>query len=160
MKNLQALFEHELKDLYSAEKQLIEVLPKIIDSASDSKLQKALSNHLKQTKSHKEKVDKILNELDVKRGDTKCDAMAGLIKECEGMLDSKATPEVMDAGIIARVQRCEHYEITGYGTAKLYAMTLGHDDIAKKLDDILDEESRCNEDLNDLAVQEINKKAK
>lgn len=160
MKNLQALFEHQLKDLYSAEKQLAEALPRMVEAATDQKLKSMFSNHLTQTKSQQDRVRRILDDLDVNPGSTKCDAMAGLIKECEHMIKADAAAAVKDAGLIACAQRCEHYEISGYGTATQYAMTLGHDSVAKTLDAILDEESRCNEELNDLAIQDLNKKAK
>ncbi|MGB3798361.1 MAG: DUF892 family protein, partial [Lewinella sp.] len=142
-----------------AEGQYAEVLPKLVAAASDSKLKAMFTDHLKQTKSQQDRVRKVLEDIDVKPGGVKCEAMAGLIKECEGMIEEDTTDAVKDAGLIAEAQRCEHYEIAGYGTATKYAMTLGHDKMVKVLDAILDEESRFNEELNDLAIQEINKKA-
>lgn len=159
MKNLQELFEHELKDLYSAEKQLTEALPKMAQAASHPKLKKAFSDHLKETQSHMEIVRAILDEIDINPGNTKCDAMEGLIKEGESMIKEKAPAEVKDAGLIAAAQRVEHYEMAGYGTAKQFALTLGHKDIASKLEGILKEESQCNKDLTRLAESDINKQA-
>lgn len=159
MKNLQKLFEHELKDLYSAEKQLTEALPKMVKAASNSKLKKAFSDHLEQTKGHMETVRSILDDIDINPGNTKCDAMEGLIKEGDSMIKEKAPAEVKDAGLIAAAQRIEHYEMAGYGTAKQYAVTLGLKDIASKLDSILQEESQCNKDLTKLAESDINRKA-
>ncbi|WP_116124727.1 ferritin-like domain-containing protein [Lewinella sp. IMCC34183] len=159
MKNLQELLEHQLRDLYSAEGQYAEILPKMIEAASDDKLKKMFTDHLNQTKSQQDRVRQLLEDINVKPGGVKCKAMEGLVKECVEMIGEDATPAVMDAGLIADAQRCEHYEISGYGTATKYAMTLGHDKMVKVLDAILDEESRFNEELNDLAIQEINKKA-
>ncbi|PHN02618.1 YciE/YciF ferroxidase family protein [Flavilitoribacter nigricans] len=159
MKNLQELFVHEIKDLYSAEKQLIEALPKMVKTASDSKLKKAFSRHLDETKQQFATLKDICDQMDINPGNTKCDAMEGLIKECEGLISEDAKAAVKDAGLIACAQRIEHYEISGYGTSVQYAKTLGHEKIAVMLDEILDQESNCNEELNDLAVYGINKKA-
>ena len=160
MKNLQDLFEHEIKDLYSAEKQLIAALPKMVKAASNKKLVKAFSSHLKETKNHFKTVQGICKKLKINPGNMKCKAMAGLIKECEGMVKEDASPAVKDAGLIACAQRVEHYEISGYGTACQYALTLGHKKIAKQLDDILDQEGDANDHLNDLAIHGINAKSK
>ena len=159
MKNLQDLFEHEMKDLYSAEKQLIEAMPKLVKAAHDERLRQAFEQHLSETKEQFDTVRKICDMLDINPGNTKCDAMAGLIKECEGMVKHDAPAAVKDAGLIACAQRVEHYEISGYGTARQYAEALGHAEIARVLEKILDEESRTNEHLNDLAVNDINQKA-
>ena len=159
MKNLQDLLEHQLKDLYSAEGQYAEVLPKMIEAASDKKLKSMFTDHLKRTKSQQDQVREVLEDISVKPGGVKCEAMAGLIRECQEMIDEDTTSEVRDAGLIAEAQRCEHYEISGFGTATKYAMTLGHDKMVKVLDAILDEQGRFDEELNDLAIQEINKKA-
>jgi len=160
MKNLQDLFEHELKDMYSAEKQLIEALPKMIETASNEKLVEAFSDHLKESKDHLNTIESICKDLGIEPGDMKCKAMAGLVKECEGMIKEDASPAVKDAGLIACAQRVEHYEIAGYGTACQFAKTLGHKEIAKKLDDILDQERNADDRLNDLAVHGINEAAK
>lgn len=159
MENLQELFEHELKDLYSAEKQLTEALPKMRDAASNEELKQGFQAHLEQTKSQMERVREILDEMDVNPGNTKCDAMEGLIEEGEGIIKEEAPGNVKDAALIASAQRVEHYEMAGYGTAVEYAKTLGHDKYAQILKIILDEESACNESLNDLAITKINKSA-
>ena len=159
MKNLQELFEHELKDLYSAEKQLVGALPKMQAAASHKELKKGFADHLEQTKGHLEKVKGILDELDVNPGSTKCDGMAGLIKEGESVIEEKAPANVKDAALIAAAQRVEHYEIAGYGTASEYARILGHDKHATTLESILAEETKSNKHLNGLALKEINKSA-
>jgi len=160
MKNLEELFEHQLKDLYSAEAQLIEALPKMVKAAHDSKLKKAFEGHLEETKTHKQRIEEICEELSIKPGGEKCKAMEGLVKEAQSMIDEKADPDVKDAGLIAEAQRVEHYEISGYGTAVRFAKELGHDSIAKKLQKTLDEEYKADQKLDDLAEQRINKKAK
>ncbi len=160
MKNLEELFEHQLKDLYSAEDQLINALPKMIKAAHDAQLKKAFEGHLEETKIHKQRIEEICKELFIKPTGEKCKAMEGLVKEAQSMIDEKADPEVKDAGLIAEAQRVEHYEISGYGTAVRFAKELGHDSIAKKLQKTLDEEYKADQKLDDLAEKRLNKKAK
>ncbi len=159
MKNLQELFEHQLKDLYSAEKQLIEALPKMKSNANDKKLKDAFESHLEETKNQKKRLEEICKGLDIDPDGEKCKAMAGLVKEAEGFIDEAEDDDVMDAGLIAEAQRVEHYEISGYGTAVRYAKELGHDDVAKKLQKTLDEEYAADEKLDKLAEGRLNKEA-
>lgn len=160
MKNLEELFEHQLKDLYSAEDQLTKALPKMVKNATDEKLKKAFEDHLEETKEHKKRLEEICKELDIDPKGETCKAMKGLIKEAESFLEEVKDKEVKDAGMIAEAQRVEHYEISGYGTAVRYAKELGHDSIAKKLQKTLDEEYNADEKLNDLAEDRLNRKAK
>jgi ferritin-like metal-binding protein YciE len=160
MKNLKDLFEHQLKDLYSAESQLIKALPKMQKKANDEKLKKAIEKHLEETKEHKERIKEICEELGIKPTGEECKAMKGLIEEAEHFLEEDAEKDVRDAGIIAESQRVEHYEISGYGTVVRYAKELGHDDIAKKLQKTLDEEYKTDENLTKMAEGRLNKKAK
>ncbi len=160
MKNLQDLFEHEIQDLYSAEKQLTEALPNMVEAASDKKLQKAFSDHLEETKDQLKRIQSICDTLKIKPTGHKCKAMEGLIKECDGMIKEDAPNDVKDAGLIACAQRVEHYEISGYGTAVRYAKELGHDDIAKELQKTLDQEYKADKHLNDMAEDRLNRKAK
>lgn len=159
MKNLEELFEHQLQDLYSAEDQLTDALPKMVKNAKDAKLKKAFEDHLEETKNHKKRLEEICKELDVNPKGEKCKAMEGLIKEAEGFLKEDLTDDVKNAGMIAEAQRVEHYEISGYGTAVRYAKELGHKDIAEKLKKTLDEEYNADKTLNDLAENRLNKKA-
>ncbi len=159
MKTLQDLFEHEIKDLYSAEKQLVEALPNMVKAASDSKLQKAFSDHLEETKEHFDRIHSICETLDINPTSTKCKAMEGLVKECEGMIKEDADADVKDAGLIACAQRVEHYEISGYGTAVRFAKELGHKDIAKKLQKTLDQEYKADQHMDNLAMRRLNKEA-
>ena len=160
MKNLEELFDHQLKDLYSAESQLTKALPKMHKSAQDSKLQKAFEKHLKETEGHKERLKEICDSLGIKPTGEECKAMKGLIEEAESFIKEKPDAEVMDAGLIAEAQRVEHYEISGYGTAVRYAKELGHEDIATKLQKTLDEEYKTDDLLTEMAESRLNKKAK
>jgi ferritin-like metal-binding protein YciE len=159
LKNLEDLFEHELQDLYSAEKQLLEALPKMAEKASDPKLKAAFNKHLEETKEQKQRLEKSFELLGLKPGRVKCEAMAGLVEEGENMIDENATPEVKDAGLIASAQRIEHYEISGYGTAAHFAERLGKKDALKLLQQTLAEEQKTDTLLNDLAKSYINQKA-
>lgn len=160
MKNLKDLFEHQLKDLYSAESQLIKALPKMQKKANDEKLKKAIEKHLEETKEHKERIKEVCEELGIKPTGEECKAMKGLIEEAEHFLEEEAEKDVRDAGIIAEAQRVEHYEISGYGTVVRFAKELGHDGIAKKLQKTLDEEYKTDENLTKMAEGRLNKKAK
>ncbi len=159
MKNLEELFEHQLKDLYSAEKQLIKALPKMVKHAKDANLKKAFEGHLEETKKHKERLEEISEKLGFDPSGETCIAMKGLITEAEGFIEEKKDDDVTNAGLIAEAQRIEHYEISGYGTAVRYAQELGHKAIATKLKKTLDEEYGANDKLNVMAEQRLNRKA-
>lgn len=159
MKTLEDLFEHQLKDLYSAETQLIKALPKMVEHAKDAKLKKAFEDHLAETKEHKTRLETICEQLDIKPTGETCKAMKGLIEEAESFIKEKSSDEVMDAGLIAEAQRVEHYEISGYGTAVRYATELGHDKIVTILKKTLKEEYGADDKLTSLAESRINKKA-
>ena len=159
MKNLNELFEHQLKDLYSAENQLLEALPKMVKTANDSKLKEAFKSHLEETKGHKQRLEEICDKLGIDPAGEKCKAMAGLVKEAESFMEEAEADDVMDAGLIAEAQRVEHYEISGYGTAVQYAKQLGHKDIAKKLKLTLDEEYGADDKLTKLAESRLNEEA-
>ena len=159
MENLQDLFKHQLKDLYSAETQLIKALPKMVKAAKNEKLKKAFQDHLEETKEHKERLSEICKELGIKPTGETCKAMKGLIEEAEDFLKEKTTDEVNDAGIIADAQRIEHYEISGYGTVVRYAKELGYKELASKLQKTLDQEYNADNTLDKLAEKRVNKKA-
>jgi len=160
MKNLNDLFEHQLKDLYDAENQLVKALPKMKKHAVSDKLKKAFDLHLEETKTHVERLENICDQLGIDPSGEKCKAMEGLIKEAESFLKEDVDKKVMDAGLIAEAQRVEHYEIAGYGTAVRFAQELGHDDIADQLKETLDEEYDADDLLTELAETRLNKKAK
>lgn len=159
MKNLEDLFEDQLKDLYSAETQLIDAIPAMEKKASNSKLKDALSSHLEETKNQRDRISQICKKLNMDPEGEKCNAIAGIIKEAEKFMKEDAEKDVMDAGIIANGQRVEHYEIAAYGTAHHYARQLGHTDIAELLNKTLEEEKKADSKLNDLAVEKINAEA-
>lgn len=160
MKKLEDLFEQQLKDLYSAESQLVKALPKMAEAANDSQLKKAFESHLKETENHLLRLEEVCKNLDIKPTGEKCKAMEGLIREAESMIKEDAEKDVKDAGLIAEAQRVEHYEISGYGTIVRYAKELGHVEIAKKLQQTLDEEYKADEKLNTMAEGRLNEKAK
>lgn len=160
MKDLKDLFEHQLKDLYSAEDQLTKAIPKMAKAAHDKKLKEAFESHLEETKEQKQRLAEVCKELGIKPNGETCKAMQGLIKEAESFLEEDASEEVRDAGLIADAQRVEHYEISGYGTVVRYAKELGHKEIAKKLQKTLDEEYDADNKLDKLAEGRLNKKAK
>jgi ferritin-like metal-binding protein YciE len=159
LKTLDDLLEHQLKDLYSAEKQLIEALPKMAKTTEDTKLRQAFETHLEETKGQKARLEQVCEILGISPGRMKCKAMEGLVEEGEEAIDEEATPEVKDASLIAAAQRIEHYEIAGYGTAAHYAERLGHTEAAKLLRQTLEEEQKTDTLLNKLAKNYINEKA-
>jgi ferritin-like metal-binding protein YciE len=157
--NLKDLYLTELQDLYSAEEQLVEALPKVIKKSTDAQLTRALNNHLKETKEHKDIVKEILESHDKKPGSVTCKAMKGLIAEAEHHLSKPMSDEVCNAAIIAGSQRIEHYEIAGYGTVGHFAQRLGLMDDAKKIESILAQEYGADETLNKIAKSHVNDEA-
>jgi len=160
MKTLKDLFEHQLKDLHSAETQLVDALPKMARNAKDSKLKEAFEKHLEETKEHKDRIETICKELGITPSGETCKAMEGLIREAKDFIEEAGKEDdVMDAGLIAEAQRVEHYEISGYGTAVRYAKELGLSDIAERLQTTLDEEYHADTKLNNMAESRLNRKA-
>jgi ferritin-like metal-binding protein YciE len=160
LNSLSDLFVQELKDLYSAEKQIVEALPKMVDAATSTQLKQAFRHHLGESKTHLDNVHNILKQLDVNPGNVTCDAMKGLLEEGAEIIKQKATPEVKDAALITAAQRVEHYEMAGYGAVRNYALHLDHLDAAETLQQILDQEGNANKKLTALAEEGINQKAK
>lgn len=159
LKTLKDLYVHELKDLYSAEKQLIETLPEMVKAVNSPQLREAFASHLKETQQHFEKVQQLLQSLDENPGSTKCKGMQGLLEEGEDAIDEDASPAVRDAFLIAAAQRVEHYEISGYGTARAYARSLGRKEDAEVLNHILGQEYAADNKLDKLAEGNINEAA-
>lgn len=160
MKTLEDLFEHQIQDLYSAEEQLIEALPKMAKKSNDEKLEKALNNHLEETKTHLNRLKSICDRLGIQGQEEKCLAMEGLIREAEHFMKEDMEQDVLDAGIVAEAQRIEHYEISAYGTAARFAKELGYDDIADTLKSTLDEEYHADDKLTKIAEKRLNDQAK
>lgn len=151
MKSLQQLFVDELKDLYSAENQILKALPKMIKKASSNELKGGFEKHLKETQVHVERLEKIFQELDQSPKGKKCKGMEGVIADGKELMEQEAEPEVMDAGLIGAAQHVEHYEMAGYGCVRTYAELLGHSNMAKVLQKTLDEEKATDEKLTELA---------
>ena len=156
LNTLKDLYIHELKDLYSAEKQLIKALPKMAKASTSQELADGFKKHLKQTEEHAKRLEKILSKLDQTTRGPKCKGMEGLLEEGADMIEEEADEEVRDAGLISAAQRVEHYEIAGYGTARTYAELLGDKEGAKILQTTLDEEAATDEKLTSLAQGSIN----
>ncbi|HWG86321.1 MAG TPA: ferritin-like domain-containing protein [Candidatus Acidoferrales bacterium] len=152
LENLHSLLVEELQDLYSAENQIIEALPDIIEEASSPDLKGALQQHLEETRGQVRRLDQIFSQIpNVKKDGKTCKGMKGIIKDGQDLLDTDAEPEVLDAGMIAATQRVEHYEIAGYGTVRTYAQLLGRKDWAQLLEQTLNEEKQADQKLNQLA---------
>lgn len=154
--DLRRLYVHELKDLYSAENQLLKALPKMEKAAADKDLKKAFSSHLKETERHVKRLEDVFKRLDFKPGGQKCAGMEGLIEEGSDMINEDAPAAVKDAGLIAAAQRIEHYEIAGYGVARTYAEKLGDYQAADLLQETLNEEGLADQKLSRLAQRKIN----
>lgn len=154
--DLHTLLVHELKDLYSAESQLVKALPKMAKAAHNQDLRRAFEDHLDETQTHVQRLKDIFKQLDYAPGGHHCDGMEGLISEGKDMIDEDAPEEVKDAGLIAAAQRVEHYEMAGYGCARTFARILGLDEIADILQTTLDEEGEADKKLTALAESKIN----
>ncbi len=159
METLRELYIEQLKDLYSAENQIVKALPKMIKAASAPNLKAGFEEHLAQTKQQVERLEKIFKGLDESPKGKDCKGMEGLLEEGEDLIDEDADPEVKDAGLIAAAQHVEHYEIAGYGCVRTYAELLGEKEAVNLLQQILDEEKQTDEKLSALA-RKINVKAK
>jgi ferritin-like metal-binding protein YciE len=156
LNSLQDLYIHELKDLYSAEKQIIKALPKLVNAASHEQLSAGFQEHLEQTKEHAARLEKILSSHQQTTRGPKCKGMEGLLAEGADMIDEEADSEVRDAGLISAAQRVEHYEMAGYGCARTYAELLGDKEGAKILQLTLREEEETDLKLTKLAKSTIN----
>lgn len=153
------LFVDEIRDLYDAEKQMIKALPKMVKAASNQELKDAFADHLEETHNQVARLEKIFNSLGEKAGGEKCDAMQGLAKEGEKMIENTDIGDVRDAGLIAAAQRVEHYEMAGYGSARTFAQLLGLNDAAALLEQTLQEEKHADAKLTSLAEGMINERA-
>jgi ferritin-like metal-binding protein YciE len=151
MQSLHDVFVHELRDLYSAERQLIKALPKMARNAGSPELADALTNHLHETEGHVARLEEILTTLGVKSGGVKCKGMEGLIEEGAEVLEMDGSPGALDAAMIGAAQRVEHYEIAAYGTAISHAKAQGHTEAARLLEETLKEEKNADEVLTDIA---------
>ena len=156
LESLKSLYVHELKDLYSAETQIQEALPRMIEAADDEGLKDALRSHLKETRDQIGRLETIFEDLEYSPRGHRCKGMEGLIREGEDLLKDVADDDVLDAAIISASQRIEHYEMAGYGVARAYAEKLGDYSAADLLRKSLEEEGAADRKLTDLAERRIN----
>lgn len=157
--NLEELFVNQIEDLYDAEKRLLEALPKMADASHDPKLKSAFQEHLKETQGQVNRLEQVFEKIGKTPKRETCEAMKGLIKEGQEMVSAEGDADVKDAALVAAAQRVEHYEISGYGTARNFAQRLGHNDVAQLLQETLDEEKSADQILTDLAEQSVNPQA-
>ena len=156
---LMKLFEDELKDIYWAEKALTKAIPKMVKNATSEELITALEDHLTETKEQVKRVEQVFEILGKKASAKKCEAMEGLMKEAEEIMESCEEGAMRDAGIISAAQKVEHYEIASYGTLRQFAETLGLADVAELLQMTLDEEKAADIKLSEVATTSINLEA-
>ncbi|HZQ09692.1 MAG TPA: ferritin-like domain-containing protein [Anaerolineae bacterium] len=157
--SLRDLYVEKLKDLYSAESQIIRALPRMIKNTSTPELQQALQQHLKVTEGHARRIEQIARGMGESPRGKKCAGMEGLLEEGKELLQEQADSDVLDAGIIAAAQSVEHYEIAGYGTARTWAQLMGEGRAANLLEQTLNEEKEADQLLSQLAESFINAKA-
>ena len=156
MDSLDILLEEELKDIYSAEKQLLKALPKMARNASSDELRAALEEHLTVTEGQVTRLEEVFETLGKTARAKTCKAMQGLIEEATEMMEEDADDAVMDAGIIAAAQKVEHYEIASYGTVRTWAKLCGEENAAELLQETLDEETEADQNLTELAENFVN----
>jgi ferritin-like metal-binding protein YciE len=156
LSTLKDLYIHELKDLFSAERQIIKALPKMAKAATSKELAAGFQEHLEQTKGHAQRLEEILTSHQQTVRGPKCKGMEGIVAEGAEMMEEEANDEIKDAGLIAAAQRVEHYEMAGYGTARTYAELLGDQEGSKLLQLTLEEEKQTDEKLSKLAKSSIN----
>ncbi len=151
--SLRKLYVNELKDLYSAETQLVKALPKMAKASSNAELRQGFEEHLRQTSEHVSRLEQIFEMLGEKPTGKKCMGMEGLVKEGAETISEDYEGALMDAAIIGAAQRVEHYEIAGYGTVRAFAELLGESEHASLLEQTLEEEKETDEKLTQLAQQ-------
>jgi len=156
---LMKLFEEELKDIYWAEKALTKAIPKMIKNATSAELIEALDNHLMETEEQVKRVEQVFELTGKKAVSKKCEAMEGLIKEAEEIMEECEEGAMRDAGIISAGQKVEHYEIASYGTLRQFAETLGLTDAVALLEETLNEEKIADEKLTEVALSAVNVEA-
>jgi ferritin-like metal-binding protein YciE len=156
LNTLKDLYVHELRDLYSAEKQLMKAIPKMEKAAKNKELAAGFREHLEQTKEHAHRLERVLSTLGQSTRGPKCQGMAGIVAEGAEMIEEEGDEEVKDAGLIAAAQRVEHYEMAGYGTARTYAELVGDNEGSKLLSQTFEEEKETDQKLTKLAKSAIN----
>ena len=158
-KTMKDLLIEELRDIYNAEKQIMKAMPRVSRAVSSEKLKQAIEQHREETEGQIERLNQVFEKLDTRARGKLCHAMEGLVEEGRDLLDQDLPPEVLDAALIAALQKIEHYEIASYGTVHAEAEALGENEVASLLGETLKEERATDEKLNKLAIDEVNKKA-
>lgn len=153
------LLLEQLQDLYDAEQRLVKALPKMADAAHSSALKAAFQDHLRETEGQVARLEQVFQALGQSARGKTCAAMKGLIEEGDEVIGASGDPAVRDAALIAAAQRVEHYEIAGYGTVRTFAERLGRADVARLLQQTLDEEGAADKKLTALAEDSINPRA-
>jgi ferritin-like metal-binding protein YciE len=159
LSTLEDLFVEQLQDLYDAENRLVDALPKMVEAASAKQLKDAFQSHLRETEEQVSRLERAFDALGREAKRESCEAMKGLIKEGEKMVEAKGDESVKDAALIAAAQRIEHYEMAGYGAARSIASQLGHHEIASLLQKTLDEEGNADKSLTKVAESWVNVQA-
>src|SRR5579883_1723937 len=149
---LHDLYLEELRDLYSAEKQILKALPKVIDATKSQELRQALTHHLQETQGHAQRLEQVFKLHNEEDKAVTCDGMKGILEEGEDILDHDENPDVRDAGIISACQRVEHYEMAAYGSVRTWAEQMGHTEAARILQQTLDEEKHADKKLTEVAM--------
>lgn len=159
IKTMQDLFIHGLSDIYSAEKQLAKALPRLARASEDQDLSEAFDKHLEETRGQIERIDQIVEQLDIRLRRIKCRGMEGLVDEAREIIETVPQGSLRDAALVAGAQKAEHYEIAAYGTLCALARQMDHQDAAKLLDQTLQEEKATDQKLTELAEQAANQQA-
>jgi ferritin-like metal-binding protein YciE len=157
--SLRSLFVEELKDIYNAETQLVQALPRMAKAAGSAELQQAFTNHLKETEGHVQRLERIFNDLGENPKGKRCKGMEGLVEEGKDIIEENGETPVIDAALIAGAQRVEHYEIAAYGCLRTYAQLLENDNAAKLLGQTLAEEEAADKKLTAIAESSVNSEA-
>jgi ferritin-like metal-binding protein YciE len=157
--SFETLFTEQLQDLYDAEQRLVKALPKMAQAAHNSSLRSAFEDHLRETKNHVTRLERVFHAMGKQATTKTCEAMKGLVEEGSEAIDATGDPNVKDAALIAAAQRVEHYEMAGYGTARTFAERLGKRDAARLLQETLDEEGAADRKLTQIAEAVVNPRA-
>jgi ferritin-like metal-binding protein YciE len=156
LNSLNDLLVVQLQDLYDAEQRLTKALPKMADAATNKQLKSAFQDHLRETEQHVSRLEKVFGIMGLTAQRETCEAMKGLIAEGDEAINAGGDPNVRDAALIAAAQRVEHYEIAGYGTVRTLAQQLGQDEVARILQQTLDEEGAADKKLTKIAESRVN----
>jgi len=159
VQNLTDLFVHTLKDIYFAEKHIVKSLPKMIEKVSNSDLKTAFEDHLEETRTHVDRIEKAFEAIGKKAEAEKCPAIKGITDEAEELMGEIEDQDTLDAALLSAAQAVEHYEITRYGTLCVWAEELGFDDAKNLLEETLSEEKDADSKLTQLAESKLNRKA-